>query len=536
MRYVSIIIIILCLSSTQLMAENPDKAKSIEKNSPFKITWVDFAFVNYIPVPTTRFADFSKGNFGGSVGLNFMAGNIKPLWIFVNIMADANLSNTNRMDRLIDMGISAGLGWRVNLVKDRFYFTPRISYGYMLHASYGTYFNDQRIYLLSINTLTLKKKNYYFSDQYLQLGLEFAVDVTPSSQRPKCELFFAPEFIHFIEKRRQGLEVGYKLGFRINVETEAGFDTTKEKKVHQQTILAGRAIDAETGRVLPLVAPAITGGKANKTALAAGETFSFIVDTNNDYTLSAEYEGYEPVIREVKRAVITPNARTSITLAMKQARVWGIFGHVFEKETSDPLKNVEVFVTETATGTKNELMTDGKGGFRKQLKPYTDYEVMLKKRKYFTVRGTFTTRGRMPGWFDVKKFMRTEFQKVVVGATLEFGNIYYDSGSWYIRPDVAPELDKIAQFLNDNPTIVVELGAHTDSMGDAGQNMTLSQKRAQSAVDYLIKKGIKAKRISAKGYGETKIKNRCTDGVACTPENHQVNRRTEIKVMNITRD
>lgn len=185
-------------------------------------------------------------------------------------------------------------------------------------------------------------------------------------------------------------------------------------------------------------------------------------------------------------------------------------------------------------GKKEEMATNSKGDFRMQLKPYAYYEVMLKKRKYFTVRGTFTTRGRMPGWFDVNKFMRTEFQKVVIGATLEFGNIYYDSGSWYIRPDVAPELDKIVQFLNDNPAIIVELGAHTDSMGDADQNMVLSQKRAQSAVDYLIKRGIKAQRISAKGYGETKIKNRCTDGVVCSAQEHQVNRRTEIKVTKIT--
>lgn len=533
-RYISSIIIIFFLSTSYLLGENPDKAKNQQKESLFKVTWIDFAFVNYVPIPRTRFADFSKVNFGGSVGLNFMAGNIRPLWLFVNIMADYNLTYPKRMDRLIDLGISAGLGWRVNLVKDRFYFTPRISYGYMFHASYGTYFNDQRIYIISPNTY--KKKNYYFSDQYLQLGLEFAVDVSAPSQRLKCELFLSPEFIHFIEKHRQGLEVGYKLGFRMKFDSDAGADVTKEKKDLPPTILAGKVVDAETGRVLAQAAPSLTGGKVKKADLAAGETFSFIIDPGKDYTISAVYEGYEPATQELKRSAITPNAKTSITLALKLTREWGVFGHVYEKGTNDPLNNVEVIVSEVPAGSKEVLKTNRKGDFRKLLKSNTDYDVMLKKRKYFTVRGSFTTRGKLPGWFDAKKFMRTEFQEVIVGATIEFGNIYYDSGSWYIRPDVIPELEKIVQFLNDNPTIVVELGAHTDSMGDAGENMILSQKRAQSAVDYLIKKGIKIDRISAKGYGETKIKNRCTDGVACSPQEHQENRRTEIKVVKITRE
>jgi len=526
--------LIIILVAMPVFSQNPEKQKNPEpRTQAFKVTWVDFAFNNYVPIPDTRFADFSKINFGGSIGVNFMVANVRPLWLFINLMTDYNLSNTKRMDRLIDMGASLGLGWRFSLVKERFYFTPRVSYGYMLHYSYGNYFNDQRIYVIGLNSL--KKRSFYFSDQYLEYGLEFAVDVTPPSGRTKCELFLTPEFIHFIEKRRQGLEAGYKIGFRINVESDGAAPAAMEIKVAQPTILAGRAVDAETGRALPLAAVTITGGKASKTDPAPGEYFAFTVDPEKDYVLNAEFDGYEPAARDMKRDAINSGKRNPADILMKLSRKWGIFGHVFEKESNDPLGNVEVLVTDAAGG-RSVMNTDRKGDFRMELKPNTDYEVMLKKRRYFTVRGSFSTKGRMPGWFDVKKFMRTEFQKVVVGATVEFGSIHYDSGSWYIRPDVVPALDKIVQFLSDNPTIVVELGAHTDSMGDAGQNMVLSQKRAQSAVDYLIKKGIKTERISARGYGETKIKNRCVKGVACSGMEHQENRRTEIKVMKITRE
>ena len=87
--------------------------------------------------------------------------------------------------------------------------------------------------------------------------------------------------------------------------------------------------------------------------------------------------------------------------------------------------------------------------------------------------------------------------------------------------------------MNDNPSVTIELSSHTDSRGDDNFNMELSQKRAQSAVDYIISRGVGLDRIIARGYGEEKIKNKCTDGVPCSEAEHKVNRRTEIKVVAI---
>lgn len=294
-------------------------------------------------------------------------------------------------------------------------------------------------------------------------------------------------------------------------------------------------MDAETGKVLDKVFPSIDGGKIDKVNPAEGETFAYKVDSEEDYTIRAEYQGYEPLVREVDDNELIAGKKTTLILPLKLSRVYGIYGHVFEKGTNTAIKDVEVIVFDEK-GNKKEMETNRKGDFRMELKPNTDYEVLLKKRKYFTIRGKFTTKDKKPGWFDVTKFMRTEFQKVVIGATMEFGNIYFNSGKWNIRKDVAPELDKIVQFLTDNNTIVVELGAHTDALGAAKPNQELSQKRAQSTVDYLIKRGIGKSRITAKGYGETQIKNRCKDGVVCSRNEHQENRRTEIKVTEILPD
>lgn len=110
-------------------------------------------------------------------------------------------------------------------------------------------------------------------------------------------------------------------------------------------------------------------------------------------------------------------------------------------------------------------------------------------------------------------------------------NIYYDFNKWNIRTDAAVELDKLVQVMKDNSRIWIELGSHTDSRGNDAYNFSLSQKRAESAVQYIISRGIDKNRIEAKGYGETQLLNRCLNGVKCTEKEHQLNRRTEFKII-----
>ena len=111
--------------------------------------------------------------------------------------------------------------------------------------------------------------------------------------------------------------------------------------------------------------------------------------------------------------------------------------------------------------------------------------------------------------------------------------IYYDYNKFNIRPDAAVELDKLVKIMNDNPQIRIELSSHTDARGSDNYNMKLSQKRAQSAVDYIVSKGVNRDRIYAKGYGESAPLNKCVNGVKCTEEEFQWNRRTEFKVVKI---
>ena len=99
-----------------------------------------------------------------------------------------------------------------------------------------------------------------------------------------------------------------------------------------------------------------------------------------------------------------------------------------------------------------------------------------------------------------------------------------------IQPEAAKELDKLVQLLKDNPTIYIELSAHTDARGSSSYNLRLSELRAMAAYSYITARGIDPQRIVAKGYGENKLINRCKDGINCTKEEHYQNRRTEFAV------
>jgi peptidoglycan-associated lipoprotein len=123
-----------------------------------------------------------------------------------------------------------------------------------------------------------------------------------------------------------------------------------------------------------------------------------------------------------------------------------------------------------------------------------------------------------------------QLPQIKKGDKFKLENIFYDYNKSTLRPESTASLDKLAEFILENK-LKIELSSHTDARGSDAYNQKLSQARAQSCVDYLIKKGVPKANIVAKGYGETQLLNRCKNGVTCTEEEHQSNRRTEIKIL-----
>lgn len=110
-------------------------------------------------------------------------------------------------------------------------------------------------------------------------------------------------------------------------------------------------------------------------------------------------------------------------------------------------------------------------------------------------------------------------------------NVTYEKGGYNLDETGTNILDKVISVLKADHSLKIELSSHTDSQGSDQYNLQLSQKRAKAAVDYLIAKGISKDRLTAIGYGETRLLNGCTNGVECTDEQHGINRRTEFKIL-----
>lgn len=127
-----------------------------------------------------------------------------------------------------------------------------------------------------------------------------------------------------------------------------------------------------------------------------------------------------------------------------------------------------------------------------------------------------------------------ELEPIIEKKTVfRFNNILFDYGKTDLKDSSKIILDRLADLLINNKNVKVELSAHTDSRSSASFNLKLSQGRANSCVSYLISKGVLAENIISKGYGESKLLNVCKDGVPCSEEEHAINRRVEIKVLDV---
>ncbi|WP_225307145.1 OmpA family protein [Adhaeribacter soli] len=172
--------------------------------------------------------------------------------------------------------------------------------------------------------------------------------------------------------------------------------------------------------------------------------------------------------------------------------------------------------------------SDADGRFSFNIEQGIKYTIKGIKSGYLTKSAEVTPDCKSV--LDMIKLNMT-LNKNVVNNSYIVENIYYDVDKHEIRPDAAKELDKLAVMLRDNPEVKIELSSHTDSRQTNGYNQMLSQLRADAAVEYIISQGIDKKRITAKGYGESKLLNRCKDGVKCSEQEHQLNRRTEFKLI-----
>lgn len=209
--------------------------------------------------------------------------------------------------------------------------------------------------------------------------------------------------------------------------------------------------------------------------------------------------------------------------------VQNIEGIARDTKTNDVLADVEVRLIDETGKVINTVTTSADGSYK-----FEDVECNT----------TVTVVGTKDDYKEDQKVVRTDDEnEKIINADLNLeplikdnqiviNPIFFDFDKWNIRTDAQYELEHIVDVLRNNPTMVIKIESHTDSRGGDRYNMKLSDRRAKSTRDYIISRGIDASRIeSAIGYGETQLLNKCSNGVKCSKEEHQLNRRSYFYIL-----
>jgi outer membrane protein OmpA-like peptidoglycan-associated protein len=262
--------------------------------------------------------------------------------------------------------------------------------------------------------------------------------------------------------------------------------------------------------------------------------FSLYLPVGHNYTAIVKARGYVDGRQMLDLSSIynfTIIEQQPIQLMAKQ-KYRTITGQLNDQLTDKMVANAKVAVTTDAEG-KNVIAftyTDENGAFEVKVENIYDDEQLylsIEKENYEQIILTIDENYYET---DIPLDLNLE-PEIKQDKVIEFHNIYFDFGSSDVKDTAKTVLDRIAAFMNEKPTIEIELSGHTDSKSGDAFNKQLSQKRADNAKEYLVSKGIVTERIQAVGYGESRLLNDCKDGVECSEEEHAINRRIEVKII-----
>ena len=293
-------------------------------------------------------------------------------------------------------------------------------------------------------------------------------------------------------------------------------------------LVQGQVTDEETGEPLADVTVTIRDEEGNvvkDTITNEAGRYEFEVAPDSGYTVQTE-EGdeYEEQLERISAEQARAGTYT-VENRLRKRPDYIVQGQVTDQNTGQALSGATVTLIDPETDqTLGRATADEQGRYQLKVDPDQAYEVRARQKNYFSSVDSVQVT-REGGATTTKNLALLSSEK------LNPDNIYYDFDESAIRPSAARELDQLVEIMKNNPTLNIELSSHTDARGDNPYNQALSQRRAESAVEYIKQRGIAADRITARGYGETRLVNDCTDGVECTEAQHQANRRTAFTVV-----
>ncbi len=232
-----------------------------------------------------------------------------------------------------------------------------------------------------------------------------------------------------------------------------------------------------------------------------------------------------------KPALVVDTISTDAVVITKPVvvRVNRIHGTILSEKDQKPIAGVRVQLRNECDKRIRESITNADGQYSFELTAGCDYTLTASKRTF----GTNTSKIRRLPRKAKPRELSANLQMLSVGDVITMDNIYYAPDQFTLSDDASREIDRLVKIMQKYPSLIIEIRAHTDSRGDAGRNKILSTQRANSVANYLNSRGISRRRILARGMGESAPVNNCVDGVICTEAEHQRNRRTEFRVVEI---
>jgi OmpA-OmpF porin, OOP family len=203
-----------------------------------------------------------------------------------------------------------------------------------------------------------------------------------------------------------------------------------------------------------------------------------------------------------------------------------VSGNVYNKKTNQPLSASLLYETLPDGILAGNGVSNANDGSFKIILPYDkNYSIRATADKFFAISENLNLDSLVKtGHKEIHRNLY--LVPIEIGQVVRLNNVFFDFDKWNLRPESYVELDRVVALLSENPSIEIEMGAHTDSRGSDEYNLRLSENRAKSVMEYILSKGIAASRITSHGYGESKpvATNETDDG-------RQLNRRVEFKIM-----
>jgi len=274
-----------------------------------------------------------------------------------------------------------------------------------------------------------------------------------------------------------------------------------------------------------------TGSPAMKGIADEKGFIRFYLTPCHEYQVIAKKAGLPDVSRKVTAPCDENGADAVARLGTGIAPIRGIPLQikVVDEQSNAPVANARIKLVNKKSSEVNDILTDENGMYETVLNENTSWMLSSSSIGYFSTSKSKSEVTANKG--DKKLVKELKLLKLREGGIIALEGIFYDLAKSDIRPDAAKVLDYVVLVMDENPSLVIELGSHTDSRGTDADNLKLSDARAKSAADYIVSKGVAANRITGKGYGETVLKNKCGNGVKCADKLHQENRRTEIRIV-----